>query len=86
MMKALVGSTLKVTGSRTATVRAGPMPGNTPMAVPMIVPRSAHARCGTVSALAEAGGQRAQRVGQAGHSTPDRTPAGSGRPSTRSKS
>ena len=38
MMKALVGSRLKVTGNRTATVNAGPIPGSTPIAVPSVVP------------------------------------------------
>ena len=52
-MKALIGSRLKVTGSSTATVSAGPMPGSTPTAVPSVTPASAHARCGSVSALAK---------------------------------
>ena len=53
MMKALIGSRLKVTGSRTATVSAGPMPGSTPTAVPSVTPASAHARCGSVIAFAK---------------------------------
>ena len=36
MMNALIGSSVKVTGSRTATVMAGPMPGSTPTAVPSV--------------------------------------------------
>jgi hypothetical protein len=52
MMKALVGSRLKVIGSSTATVIAGPIPGRTPTAVPSVVPANAHARCGRVRALA----------------------------------
>ena len=42
MMNALIGSRLKVTGSSTATVSAGPIPGSTPIAVPSVVPTSAH--------------------------------------------
>src|SRR5688572_9770222 len=53
MMKALVGSRPNVTGSRTATVSAGPIPGSMPTAVPRVTPANAHARCGSVSALAK---------------------------------
>src|SRR5262245_58880107 len=52
MMNALVGSRPKVTGNSTATVSAGPMPGRTPIAVPSVVPISAHERFATVSAPA----------------------------------
>src|SRR5687767_12413736 len=50
MMNALSGSSVKVTGSSNATVKAGPMPGRTPTAVPSVTPANAHKRCGTVSA------------------------------------
>jgi hypothetical protein len=52
MMKALVGSRRNVTGSRIATVRAGPIPGSTPTAVPSVTPAKAHRRCANVRALA----------------------------------
>src|SRR6187402_1788686 len=52
MMKALVGSSPNVTGRRSATVSAGPMPGSTPTAVPSVTPANAQARWGQVSALA----------------------------------
>src|SRR5688572_9163052 len=51
MMKALMGSSRKVTGSKIATVRDGPMPGRTPTAVPRVTPISAHPRWGRVSAF-----------------------------------
>src|SRR5688572_6215870 len=51
MMNALSGSSVKVTGSSNATVKAGPMPGRTPTAVPSVTPANAHNRCGTVSAV-----------------------------------
>jgi hypothetical protein len=51
MMKALIGSRLKVTGSSTATVMAGPMPGNTPIAVPSVAPTKAHRRLLRANAL-----------------------------------
>src|SRR5688572_13478667 len=51
MMNALSGSSVKVTGSSNATVKAGPMPGRTPTAVPRVTPANAHKRCGTVSAV-----------------------------------
>src|SRR3712207_1623783 len=50
MMRALAGSSLKVTGSSSATVSAGPMPGSTPTAVPMVTPTKAHSRLAGVSA------------------------------------
>src|SRR5688500_18145232 len=50
-MNALSGSSVKVTGSSNATVKAGPMPGRTPTAVPSVTPANAHNRCGTVSAV-----------------------------------
>ena len=43
-MNALTGSRLKVTGSKMATVMAGPMPGSTPTAVPSVTPTNDHAR------------------------------------------
>ena len=46
------GLEVNVTGSSSATVSAGPMPGRTPTAVPSVTPASAHARCGSVRALA----------------------------------
>ena len=52
MMNALVGSSVKVAGSSSAIVSAGPMPGSTPTAVPSVTPANAQARCGSVSALA----------------------------------
>ena len=39
-----VGSTFSVIGSSIATAVAGPMPGSTPTAVPMVQPTSAHSR------------------------------------------
>jgi hypothetical protein len=51
MMNALMGSRPNVTGNSTATVSAGPMPGNTPIAVPSVVPSSAHSRFCAVSAF-----------------------------------
>src|SRR5688500_13351835 len=53
MMKAEVGSSPYVTGSRSATVRAGPMPGSTPIAVPTVTPRSDQSRFSGVSATAK---------------------------------
>src|SRR5690348_6447643 len=50
IMSALAGSSLKVIGSSIATVSAGPMPGSTPTAVPMVTPMSAHIRLAGVSA------------------------------------
>src|SRR5262245_43599068 len=38
------GSSLKVMGRRSATVSAGPMPGNTPTAVPSVTPIRAKSR------------------------------------------
>ena len=53
MMKAAVGSRLKVTGSSRATVSAGPIPGSTPTAVPSVTPTSAQNRLNGVSATAK---------------------------------
>src|SRR5919106_5888592 len=53
MMKAAVGSRLKVTGSSRATVSAGPIPGSTPTAVPRVTPTIAHNRLKGVSATAK---------------------------------
>ena len=50
MMKAAVGSRLAVTGRSSATVSAGPMPGSTPIAVPMVTPRADQSRFIGVSA------------------------------------
>ena len=58
MMNALTGSRLNVMGSSSATVRAGPMPGSTPTAVPSVTPPKAQARCGQVSALAKPSASR----------------------------
>src|SRR5690606_9631173 len=44
MMKAAVGATFTVTGSSSAMVSAGPMPGSTPTAVPSSDPKNAHIR------------------------------------------
>jgi hypothetical protein len=44
MMNALMGSRENVTGSSTATVMAGPIPGSTPTAVPTVTPAKAHNR------------------------------------------
>src|SRR5262245_39335677 len=52
-MKAAVGSTLKVIGSSSAMVSAGPSPGSTPMAVPSVVPTRHHSRFIGVSATAK---------------------------------
>src|SRR3712207_1781578 len=52
MISALAGSSRKVIGSSIATVSAGPMPGSTPTAVPMVTPTSAHSRFPGVSAAA----------------------------------
>src|SRR5262245_49889387 len=52
-MKAAVGSTLKVIGSRSAMVSAGPSPGSTPMAVPSVVPTRHHSRFIGVNATAK---------------------------------
>src|SRR5712691_5477380 len=52
-MKAAVGSTLKVIGSSSAMVSAGPRPGRTPMAVPSVVPTRHHSRFIGVSATAK---------------------------------
>src|SRR5262245_15032806 len=49
-MNAAVASTLKVIGSSSAMVRAGPSPGSTPMAVPSVVPTRHHSRFIGVSA------------------------------------
>ena len=50
-MKAPVASTLKVIGSSSAMVSAGPMPGSTPIAVPSSTPSSANIRFVGVSAV-----------------------------------
>src|SRR6266851_5076405 len=52
-MKAAVGSTLKVIGSSSAMVSAGPSPGRTPIAVPSVVPTRHHTRLAGVSATAK---------------------------------
>src|SRR6185369_12273105 len=52
-MKAAVGSTLKVIGSSSAMVSAGPSPGRTPIAVPSVVPTRHHIRLVGVSAIAK---------------------------------
>src|SRR5215211_6130067 len=52
-MKAEVGSTLKVIGSSSAMVSAGPKPGSTPIAVPSVVPTRHHIRLIGVSATAK---------------------------------
>src|SRR6476619_2143443 len=52
-MKAAVGSTLKVIGSSSAIVSAGPNPGRTPIAVPSVVPTRHHIRFTGVSATAK---------------------------------
>ena len=52
MMKALVGSRLKVTGRRIATVSAGPIPGSTPTAVPTVTPAKAQNKKTGLAALA----------------------------------
>ena len=53
MMKAEVGSSCTVTGSSSATVSAGPMPGSTPMAVPTVTPSADQNRLHGVSATAK---------------------------------
>src|SRR5262245_29047810 len=52
-MKAEVGSTLNVIGSRSAIVSAGPSPGNTPIAVPSVVPTRHQSRFCGVNATAK---------------------------------
>src|SRR5918993_3359343 len=52
-MNAEVGSTLKVIGSSSAMVSAGPKPGSTPIAVPSVVPTRHHIRLIGVSATAK---------------------------------
>src|SRR5262245_40350398 len=52
-MNAAVGSTLKVIGSSSAMVSAGPSPGSTPIAVPSVVPTRHHSRFIGVSATAK---------------------------------
>src|SRR5215210_936802 len=52
-IKAEVGSTLKVIGSSSAMVSAGPKPGSTPIAVPIVVPTRHHIRLIGVSATAK---------------------------------
>src|SRR5262245_26989769 len=66
MMNALVGSSVNVTGSSTATVSAGPMPGSTPMAVPNVVPTSAQPRWCSAKALAKPS-LSARRVSSTSH-------------------
>src|SRR6188474_819738 len=44
MMNAALGLTLYVTGSSSATVMAGPIPGSTPTAVPSSTPITAYSR------------------------------------------
>ena len=46
-------STLAVMGSSMATATAGPMPGNTPTAVPRAQPNSAQSRLTGVAAVAK---------------------------------
>ena len=46
-----VASTLTVMGSSMATATAGPMPGNTPTAVPMMQPTKAHIKLIGVAAV-----------------------------------
>ena len=50
MMKAGIGSSAKVTGSSSATVSAGPMPGRTPTSVPRKTPSRAQSRFSGVRA------------------------------------
>src|SRR5262245_769 len=69
MMNALIGSRLKVTGSSTATVSAGPMPGSTPIAVPSVVPTSAHPRLCSANAPANPL-RKASRVSSTGLEQP----------------
>src|SRR5688572_1580651 len=52
MMNAAVGSSEYVTGRSSATVSAGPIPGNTPTAVPSVTPASAQSRLRGASATA----------------------------------
>jgi hypothetical protein len=53
MIKALVGARWNVTGSSSATVSAGPIPGRMPMAVPSVTPRKAQNRLSGESARAK---------------------------------
>src|SRR5688572_26235187 len=52
MMRAPVGSSLKVSGIRIAVPAAGPRPGRTPMSVPRMQPISAKVRFCRLSAAA----------------------------------
>ena len=61
-----------MTGSSTATVSAGPMPGSTPTAVPSVTPTSAHTRFASVSALAKPTPQRVERAHQRGSQSSSR--------------
>src|SRR5687767_11407164 len=53
MMKAPVGSRCAVTGSSNAMVRAGPMPGRMPMAVPSVTPSTHQPRLARVRAVSK---------------------------------
>src|SRR5215510_10691048 len=53
MMKAPVGSRCAVTGSSSAMVSAGPMPGRMPMAVPSVTPSTHQPRLAKVRAVAK---------------------------------
>ena len=78
MMKAPVGSSLAVTGSSSAMVSAGPMPGRMPISVPSVTPTSDHNRLIGVSAVAKPSMREVEGVHR--QSSPAKRPAGNCRP------
>src|SRR5690606_6502250 len=78
MMNALAGGTVKVIGSSSATVIAGPMPGSTPTRVPSVTPTSAYSRLTGVIAAANPSSSSPSDSTQI---TPASGPAGSLTPS-----
>src|SRR5918994_1319061 len=80
MMNEPVGSRLYVTGSSSATVIAGPIPGSTPMTVPSVTPISANSRFCGVRAWAK---PSTSWENAPIYSTPSSTPDGSVTPRPR---
>src|SRR5690606_42025730 len=75
-MGAAAGSGRKAGGGSSATVGAGPMPGSTPTAVPMVTPSSAHSRLAGDPAspkpcISEARSPISEPPGPAGQAEPD---------------
>ena len=77
MIIALVGSSSYVTGSNSATVIAGPIPGSTPTAVPITTPSRASSRLTGVAAVANPSSEELEAVH---HRIPCKMPAGSATP------